>query len=124
VELPDAYNWNREKDQTTAMDIFPALAHQTETLVFEMGYPDEGYEWCGRLPPMSPSPQAWILEMLSEYFEMVDILPPPAHSGLFGRVRHKMTKQQLPGTLLERLARRLLVLDPRDGRHVYVARHQ
>ena len=120
----EAYDWNRAENMPSAIGIFSALAHQTQTLVFEMGYPDEGYEWCGRMPSMSPSPQVWISKMLGEHFDTVDILPSPVYSGLLGKVRHALARQPLPGNLPKRAVRRLCALDPRDDRDIFVARHQ
>jgi SAM-dependent methyltransferase len=120
----EAYDWNRRGDQASAREIFSALAYQTQTLVFEIGYPGEGYEWCSRMPPMLPSPQVWITEMLGGYFDIVDVLPPPAYSGLLGMARSQLARRQLPSNLLRRFVHRLVALDPRDARHVFVARHQ
>lgn len=118
-----AYDWNLPEDVVRAMEIFPALGQQTRTLVFEMGYPNEGYEWCKRLPPMVPSPQMWVSDILRQSFDEVKIMPPPAYSGLRGKI-HRVVSRQLTKEpqIFGRIARRLFSLDPRDARDVFVAR--
>ena len=120
----DAYDWNRAEDMPSATGIFSALAPQTQTLVFEMGYPDEGYEWCNRMPSLSPSPQVWISQMLGEHFDTIDILPSPVYSGLLGKVHYSLARQSLPGNLLKRAVQRLCALDPRDARAIFIVRHR
>ena len=106
------------------MSLIPAIANNTQNLVFEMGYPDEGYEWCSGLPPMFPSPQDWIVGMLSERFSEVDIIQSSVYHGYFGKLRQLISEHRFPIHILERVLRRLMAIDPRDARDIYIANHR
>ena len=58
-----AYDWNRPSE-FDPLDLLRALQERVDVLVFETGYPDEGFEWCERLPPMAPTPRAWVERVL------------------------------------------------------------
>ena len=92
-------------------------------------YPDEGHEWCGRLPRMLPTPQAWVDGMLHEAgFEQVEMIAAPGHRGFVGRLRAWLGKSYnargVDRTLSTRIVRRIFGLDPRDGRDIFIARRR
>lgn len=122
-----AYEWNR----SFAFDPFgllPALQERVDVLVFETGYPDEGFEWCQRLPRMVPTPRAWVEERLREAgFPYVEIVPSSAYRGFTDALRRSVALglgySKHPRPLSGRVASRILRVDPRDGRDLFVARN-
>lgn len=118
----EAYQWNQQQGADVSLAVLAAIAARTTTLVFEMGTPDEGYEWGARLPEMEPSPQAWITRLLAGCFEAVEVIPAPAYSGPVGRIRRAMSGPASRGGVRGRGLRRLFAIDPRDGRDLFVAR--
>jgi SAM-dependent methyltransferase len=117
----EAYDWNRVIDVSESIGILRAVSARTNILVFEMGYPNEGYEWCDRMPAMVPNPREWITDLLLRDFGKVDVIPAPAYSGLTGTVRHHLARRWSGHNYLARVLNRLLALDPRDGRDIFVA---
>jgi SAM-dependent methyltransferase len=121
-----AYGWNKQPD-FDPLDILTALRERVEVLVFETGYPDEGFEWCARLPRMEPTPRAWVTTALRNAgFRYVEVVPTPQYQGLEGRVRQRISQaidiRRSPRSLASRVASRLFNLDTRDGRDVFIAR--
>ena len=126
LAVSQAYEWNQE-NVWEPKEILTALAEKVNVLVFETGYPDEGHEWCERLPPMLPTPKVWVEELLHEAgFEHVEIISAPAHQGFIGRLRAGLGKsfnaQCQNRTLITRVISRIFRLDPRDGRDIFIAR--
>ncbi|MDO8861667.1 methyltransferase domain-containing protein [Haliea sp. E1-2-M8] len=125
LAVSKAYDWN-EESVWEPEEILRALAEKAEVLVFETGYPSEGHEWCENLPPMLPTPDAWIVELLrGAGFYQVEIIPSPVHSGILGRVRaslgDRFNVQKQNPTVLARLIARAFHLDPRDRRDIFIA---
>jgi len=126
LAVSEAYDWN-EQSEWKPEEILSALADKVEVLVFETGYPTEGHEWCENLPPMLPTPKAWILKLLrTAGFDQVEIIPSPVHRGMRGRIRawlgDRFNAQKPNSALLTRLVARTFHLDPRDRRDIFVAR--
>ncbi len=80
-----------------------------------------------RLPAMEPTPALWIARNLLElWFQQVTVLEPPDLAGPVGRFRRQLHTRS-PGletsrSLWARAVRRLLNLDTRDARHLFIAR--
>lgn len=125
ITASEAYDWNKQ-NSWRPIEILAAIAEKVDVIIFETGYPDEGHEWCERLPGMLPTPQAWVKTTLLEAgFVKVDIISAPAQRGIRGQLRSWLAKE-LYGTdrnnnLAKRVVKRLLQIDPRDGRDIFVA---
>jgi len=120
-----AYEWNRRPD-FDPFDLLRALRERTGVLVFETGYPDEGFEWCARLPAMEPNPRAWVERTLREAgFGRVKVVPASAYQGPSAALRRRAARAlgyaRHPRPLGGRIASRLLAVDPRDGRDLFIA---
>ena len=123
-----AYAWNRGTGDLDGLDLLRAVNKRTDVLVFEMGYPDEGFEWCNRLPPMAPTPRAWVERTLHEAgFRHVEVIPAASMQrpleGLCRRVARALGYARHPRPLSGRIARRVLQVDSRDNRDLFVARN-
>jgi hypothetical protein len=122
-----AYAWNRGTAGLDALDLLRAISERTAVLIFEMGYPDEGFEWCGRLPPMLPTPRAWVAQTLRDAgFGGVDVIPASSMQhpleGLRRRVARVLGYARHPRPLIGQIAGRVLGVDSRDNRDLFVAR--
>lgn len=120
-----AYDWNRGPG-FEPVDVLRALSERARVLVFETGYPDEGFEWCERLPAMEPTPRAWVERKLREAgFGRVEVIPAAAYQGATVALRRRAARAlgyaRHPRPLSGRVASRLFGVDPRDGRDLFVA---
>lgn len=116
-----AHDWNTENDRHSAMEVMAKLRGKAEILVFEMGYPWEGYDWSAKLPAME-DPCAWVRENIFGSDFEVETLQPPAYQGPVGMVRQLAAPTTRRQTTAARLVRRSMRLDPRDGRHIFIGR--
>ena len=117
----DAHDWNTETERTAAMAVVAALRDKARILVFEMGYPWEGYDWSPKLPPMD-DPCDWVEENIFGPGFEVEILPPPAYQGPIGMLREAAAPTARRTSTAARFVRRSMRIDPRDGRHIFVGR--
>ena len=122
----DAYDWNRP-GEFDPFDLLRALRERAGVLVFETGYPDEGFEWCERLPPMTPTPRAWVMRALREAgFRHVEVIPAGTGRSFTERLRRRialaMGYARHPRPLAGRIAARVLQVDSRDNRDLFIAR--
>jgi len=116
----DAYDWNSEASRNEAFDTLKAIRSKTNVLVFEMGYPDEGYDWSSKLPPMDPDPVTWIQPNVFGDEFSVQVVPPPVLEGPLGHTRHWLLRNRERMGLGWRVLRRLLHVDVRDRRHLFI----
>lgn len=122
----DAYDWNCPPD-FDPLDLLRALRERANVLAFETGYPDEGFEWCERLPPMTPTPRAWVERVLREAgFRHIEVIPAGTGrgptDGLRRRIALAMGYARHPRPLGGRIAARVLQVDSRDNRDLFIAR--
>jgi SAM-dependent methyltransferase len=120
-----AYEWNRPPD-FDPFDLLRALRERAAVLVFETGYPDEGFEWCERLPPMTPTPRAWVKRVLRDAgFRYVKVIPASTYQGAMDGVRRCIARRlgyaRHPRPLSGRIASHILRVDPRDNRDLFFA---
>lgn len=123
----NAYEWNRRSD-FDPFDLLRALQERADVLAFETGYPDEGFEWCERLPPMTPTPRAWVERLLrAAGFRHIEVIPARAGrgpmDGLRRRIALAMGYARHPRPLGGRIAARVLRVDSRDNRDLFIARN-
>ncbi len=116
-----AHDWNTEQHRASAMQVMTRLRDKAETLVFEMGYPGEGFDWSAKLPPMD-DPCDWIKSQIFGPGFDIEILPPPAYRGAGGTIRRLATPALRGTTPVAGILRRSLRVDPRDGRHIFIGR--
>jgi SAM-dependent methyltransferase len=120
-----AYEWNGPPD-FDPFDLLRALQERVDVLAFETGYPDEGFEWCERLPPMTPTPRAWIERVLRDAgFRYVEVIPASTYQGAMDGVRRRIARRlgyaRHPRPLSGRIASHVLQVDPRDNRDLFFA---
>jgi SAM-dependent methyltransferase len=120
-----AYAWNRPPD-FDPFDLLRALQERVDVLVFETGYPGEGFEWCERLPPMTPTPRTWVEQVLRNAgFRHVEVVPADTYKGAMDGVRRRIALTlgyaKHPRPLSGRIASRILRVDPRDNRDLFFA---
>ncbi|MGB8951800.1 MAG: methyltransferase domain-containing protein [Candidatus Aminicenantales bacterium] len=117
----DAYEWNDLRRQQDAYNTMALIREKCRILVFEMGYPDEGYEWCTRLPVMSPNPEDWIIHnIFGDRFDKIQVIHAPAFAQGWGHIGQIIARRIKVQPLLTRIIRRIFGLDPRDNRDLYI----
>lgn len=116
----DAYDWNPEALRGEAFEALGEIRKKARVLVFEMGYPDEGYDWSTKLPPMVPDPVSWIIANIFGMDFSVQVISPPVLRGLLGSARRWMLDKRESGGFWWRILRRLIHVDVRDRRHLFI----
>lgn len=114
-------------------DVINAISKKTNCLIFEMGEPGEPFKWSEKMNIMDNNPKEWILKNLFEGsdFKHVDVFQAPIFSaGVKGKLIRKVVDMSRKGSLnpnkafanfLAKTAYKLLVKDPRDTRHIFIA---
>lgn len=120
-----AYEWN-QRQGFDPFDVLHALRERTSILAFETGYPDEGFEWCERLPAMTPTPRAWTeRKLLDAGFARVEVIPASCYHGRADRLRRSLAGvlgyARHPRPLSGQIAGRVLRVDSRDNRDLFLA---
>jgi len=116
----DAYDWNSEASRNEAFNTLLVIRRKARVLVFEMGYPDEGYDWSPKLPPMEPDPVTWIINNVFGNEFSVHVVPPPALEGPLGFVRNSLLNYRELSGIWWRILRRFFHVDVRDRRHLFI----
>lgn len=116
----DAYDWNSEELRSEAFDTLGEIRKKARVLVFEMGYPDEGYDWSTKLPPMVPDPVTWIVANIFGDDFSVQVISPPVMKGRLGAIRRWLLHNHESRGIVWRILRRILHVDVRDKRHLFI----
>jgi SAM-dependent methyltransferase len=119
-----AYGWNEGATQRTASDIIDAVGEAASVLVFEIGYPNEGYEWCERLPDFGSDWDDYVRRTIfRDRFASVEVHEPRAPIAWFNRriVSRLSRPYREDGRFVQRI-KSALRFDPRDLRRVYIGR--
>jgi len=118
----EAYEWNDTRRQKDAYDTMALIREKCKILVFEMGYPDEGYEWCSRLPDMSPNPEQWIRHnIFGDRFDKIQVIHAPTNSQGWRHIGQIIAKRiPVQPSLFKKIVIRIFGLDPRDNRDLYI----
>lgn len=78
----EAYDWNAGATRQSAAEIIEAIHERTGAFVFEVGYPNEGYEWCGRLPDFGTDWDGWVLRTIFQgRYASVEVHRPSVRMG-------------------------------------------
>lgn len=116
----EAYGWNTEATKSEAFSTLRAIHRKAQILVFEMGYPDEGYDWSAKLPRMEPNPVSWIKTHIFGDAYDIRLIAPPALEGMLGQMRRKALEYRQSKGIIPRVLRRILSVDVRDQRHLFI----
>ena len=116
-----AYDWNSAATAQGSGDVIDAIGESTKTFVFEIGWPNEGYEWCARLPDFGSDWDAYIRRTIFRgRFPAVEAVGP--RSGMSWINRHLVSKLSRPyredGMLVQRI-KSALRYESRDFRTLY-----
>jgi SAM-dependent methyltransferase len=116
------YDWNDARAESSAGELLRAIAERADTYVFEIGRPDECFDWAEPLGARIGEPRTWVPEhVFGPGFVQVKTLPGPA----YGKTPFKWLTSTPQTAPLHRLARRwhrLVGVDQRDFREIYVGR--
>lgn len=122
LAVSDAYDWNAGVTRSDAAEVIQAIHDATRVLVFEIGYPNEGYEWCARLPDYGKDWNRFVLDAIFQgRYKLVETLQPDIRLSWINRtiISRLGTPYQEDGLWLQRL-KSAFRFDPRDLRKIYV----
>ncbi len=117
------YDWTEDKEQGAAMELLDALRNVGDTLVFDMGRPEEGYHWCADLKRAIGEPRDWVPSHVfgKDIYDDIRILPGSAGKRWpFSRFPH-LGRLPIGGRIGSRLYR-LIGVDRRDFREIYIGK--
>jgi len=125
LTISDAYGWNDRFTQQEAFESLSLIRAKTQVLVFEMGYPDEGFEWCQRLPAMLPTPRDWIIKnVFDPSFRTIQIIESPSYTGIWGGIRERVARLKTSTSIAAKITQHLFSIDPRDNRDIYLGNRE
>lgn len=124
LSLSDAYEWNDGMNSHTTDAVINAISSITDTLVFEIGDPNEGYEWCARLPRHDANWDAYVFDnVFRGRYKAVEVSTPPFKMNRVLRyIASSLSTPYKEDTWLIGKIKRLLGFDPRDSRKIYIGR--
>jgi len=121
LALSEAYDWNNGMNPQAADSVIAAVNGVTDTLVFEIGYPNEGYEWCERLPHYGPDWDTFVINhIFQDRYQSVEASAPVLE--LNWLTRHLLSRLSTPykrDTRLIQIIKQLFRYDSRDLRKIY-----
>lgn len=119
----DTYDWTDAQGASSATALLRAVAARVkDTYVFEMGRPDESFDWATKVRARIGEPRQWVPEhVFGPAFAQVQVLPGAAHARWPYRWL-RAGEQTSPLSRLARKAHRVLGVDQRDFREIYVGR--
>jgi SAM-dependent methyltransferase len=120
----EAYAWNDGTGPQNARSVIEAVREKAGVLVFEMGMPDEGKDWCSDLPPMGSDPSKWIeREIFGDAYDRVIEIDAPARTDISGWARRRLSSFVAGAEgheIHKRLLRKVIALDVRDNRPLFI----
>jgi SAM-dependent methyltransferase len=124
ITASQAYDWNTCNTSDEADLAIEAINRNTETLCFEIGYPDEGYEWCERLPNFGADWDDYVREhVFRGAYRSVDIGPAPTPVSWFAKgILSKLSTPYRRDVVLIQKLKSLFRFDARDLRKIYIGR--
>jgi SAM-dependent methyltransferase len=121
----EAYDWNLNKTSFDGFGLIEKINSKTQNLFFEMGLPNEGYEWCGRLPFMGKNRnewEEWIFKNIfrDQYSKIIKIDDAKGHQGFLPVLINKMSKNYVSENVLINKIKTFVHHDARDYRGIYL----
>lgn len=122
LTVSGAYDWNADVTRSVAAEVIRAIHGMTTVLVFEMGYPDEGYEWCARLPDFGKDWDTFVIETIFQgCFDRVEACQPNVPSSWINRaIVSRLGRPYKPDSWILQKVKSFYNSDPRDRRKVYI----
>lgn len=124
LAVSEAYDWNAGCTHEAASQLIDTINNATNVLCFEVGYPNEGYEWCTRLPPYGDDWDKYVVDNIFKgAYRSIELLDPPTKVGWLNR--HFVSRISEPyredSALVQRV-KGFFGYDPRDLRKLYIGR--
>lgn len=121
LAISDAYDWNQYLDANSRDAFIDALNCKTDVLIFEIGYPNEGYEWCNRLPSYEPNWDEYVKQSVFRgKYKNVEVDLPSIKINWFNKniVSKLSTPYKEDSYFIEKI-KALFRFDARDLRRIY-----
>lgn len=124
LTISDAYDWNQGIDKKKTDGMIDKLNQQTNTLVFEIGYPNEGYEWCARLPRYEPNWDTYVLDnVFRGFYRSVEVEAPAIEkSWINDNIIAKLSSSYKQDNIVISKLKSFFNFDSRDYRKIYIGK--
>ena len=121
LSISDAYDWNQGQNEGARNQFIEALNSKTNTLVFEIGFPNEGYEWCERIPKYEPNWNEWVKQnVFRGKYKSVDVSEVPMNLGWINKsIVSKLSTPYKQDSDFLRKIKNVFKFDARDLRRIY-----
>lgn len=124
LAISDAYDWNIGCTREAAEKLIDRVNGGASVLCFEIGYPNEGYEWCGRLPHFGDNWDEYVYRNIFKgAYRSVAALTPGIHVGWLNK--HVVSRLSAPykeDSIMIQRAKNFFGFDSRDLRKIYIGR--
>ena len=120
----NAYDWNSKQDSNKNELFLKELRNKTNIFIFEIGLPNEGYEWCESLPDFGLNWDEYIkTTIFKKDFSKISTYQPIKKSGLPHKfISHKLSSNYKEDSRLIRKIKRIFKFDSRDLRKIYIGK--
>jgi len=118
----EAYDWNAAMAPWSAAEILNAIHANTHVFVFEMGYPNEGYEWCKRLPDFGQDWDDYVLRTVFQgRYASVEVHRPAVRVCWFNRyIISRLSRPYREDPWVVQKVKSLMKFDARNFRKIYI----
>ena len=122
----NAYDWNLKQDSIKNEQFLKELRKKTNIFIFEIGLPNEGYEWCELLPDFGLNWDEYIkTTIFKKDFPKISTYQPIKKSGLLHTfISHKLSFNYKEDSRLIQKIKRIFKFDSRDFRKIYIGKKQ
>lgn len=117
----DAYDWNGNETKNSAPHAIDAIAAVSKRLVFEVGYPNEGFEWCARLPHYGEDWDKYVMQnILRDNYESIVPMAPMFKGKIFENFMMKLISNNYKeDSVWAQRIKSIMNIDSRDHRRIY-----
>jgi SAM-dependent methyltransferase len=121
LSISDAYDWNANFSATAASELIDSININTDSLVFEIGYPNEGYEWCERLPDYGLDWDDYVRQCIfrARYRHVEALLPQNGVGYLNAILTSRLSTAYKADSWLLQKIKTFMQFDSRDFRKIY-----
>lgn len=115
------YAWNKEATMSSASHLIDSINARSNTLIFEIGYPNEGCPWCEDLPNYGDDWDEYVINhIFRDCYRSVEKLNPEIKLNWYKKaILSKLSKPYQRDSLFVQRIKSLFQFDPRDYRKIY-----
>jgi len=121
MTVSSVYDWNQGVTTDSASQLMDCINRCSNTLVFEIGYPNEGCDWCEKLPDYGHDWDDYVINNIFRgcYQSVEAVMPAIRLNWCKKRIGSQLSVPYKEDSLFIRRIKRVLGFDARDLRKIY-----